>query len=117
MSLADELARKHVVNEYKDATPLAEQYKLEKEKATADGKPWVKVIDVKVNPDNVKHGFFEIDWNDQFIDMLFDHGFTGESQEAVVDKWFNAVIMEIMDNSEHDGSVMGGNVVDFLQQP
>ena len=27
-------------------------------------KPWVKVLNMDVNPENPRNGFFELDWND-----------------------------------------------------
>ena len=32
----------------------------EKEQATKDGKPWVKVLDTNVDQDNPKYGYFEL---------------------------------------------------------
>ena len=32
----------------------------EKEQASKKGEPWVGVLDTKVNPDNIKNGFFEL---------------------------------------------------------
>jgi hypothetical protein len=43
---------------------------LPKERATARGEPWVSVLDTKVNKDNPRNGFFELDWNDLFIVQL-----------------------------------------------
>jgi len=40
----------------------------EKEIATKKGKAWVAVLDTQVNPDNIRNGFFELDWNNQFIE-------------------------------------------------
>ena len=42
----------------------------EKEEATAKNEPWVAVLDTQLNPDNIKNGFFELDWNNQFIEEL-----------------------------------------------
>jgi len=46
----------------------------EKEEATSKGEPWVAVLDTQLNPDNIKNGFFELDWNNQFIEELLDAG-------------------------------------------
>ena len=53
--------------------------------------PMVKVIQVNVNPENPKNGFFELDWNDEFVNMLKQNGYTGESQEEIVDRWFQSL--------------------------
>jgi hypothetical protein len=39
----------------------------------------VKVLQVNVNPENPRNGFFELDWNDEFVNMLKQNGYTGES--------------------------------------
>ena len=38
--------------------------------------PWVKVLNLNVNPENPRNGFFELDWNDEFVNMLKQSGFT-----------------------------------------
>jgi len=32
--------------------------------------PIVKVLNLNVNPENPRNGFFELDWNDEFVNML-----------------------------------------------
>jgi len=61
-----------------------------KARATARGEPYVAVLDTKVNPDNVRNGFFELDWNDEFIVQLKQagYGFDGDPDEEIVDRWF-----------------------------
>ena len=72
---------------------------LEKEKAqaTKDKKPWVAVLDTQVNPDNIKNGFFELDWNNAFIEQLIDAGYTGEQPEHIVDQWFRTIATQMLD--------------------
>jgi hypothetical protein len=61
-----------------------------KERATQRGDPWVAVLDTHVNKDNVRNGFFELDWNAEFIVQLKQagYGFEGDPDEEVVDRWF-----------------------------
>tara|TARA_Y100000389_G_scaffold97249_1_gene94014 strand:+ start:83 stop:466 length:384 start_codon:yes stop_codon:yes gene_type:complete len=72
---------------------------LEKEKAqaTKDKKPWVAVLDTQVNPDNIKNGFFELDWNNEFIEQLIDAGYQGEEPEQIVDQWFRTIATQVLD--------------------
>ena len=74
----------------------------EKEQATKDGKPWVGVLDTKVNPDNIKNGFFELDWNNEFIEQLLDAGYTGETNEDIVDAWFKTIARQILEDEGLD---------------
>ena len=61
-----------------------------KERANAKGEPWVAVLDTHVNKENVRNGFFELDWNDQFVLQLKQagYGFDGDPDEEIVDRWF-----------------------------
>jgi len=61
-----------------------------KARATARGEPWVSVLDTHINKDNVRNGFFELDWNEQFIVQLKQagYGFDGDPDEEIVDRWF-----------------------------
>jgi hypothetical protein len=61
-----------------------------KERATARGEPYVAVLDTKVNLDNVRNGFFELDWNEEFVLQLkkAGYGFDGDPEEEIVDRWF-----------------------------
>ena len=72
----------------------------EKEDATRAGKAWVGVLDTQVNPDNIKNGFFELDWNNKFIEELLDAGYSGETNEDIVNGWFKTIAMQIL---EEDG--------------
>jgi len=76
---------------------------LEKEKAAATkaGKAWVAVLDTQVNPDNIRNGFFELDWNNQFIEELLDAGYKGETNEQIVDSWFRTIVIQMLEEEGH----------------
>lgn len=61
-----------------------------KEIATIKKEPWVDVVKVHVNTDDVRNGFFELDWNQYFIVQLKNAGYgaEGDSDEFVIDHWF-----------------------------
>jgi hypothetical protein len=80
----------------------------EKEAATKAGQPWVAVLDTQVNPDNIKNGFFELDWNNEFIEQLLDAGYSGESNEEIVDAWFKTIVSQMLeDEGESTDREMG----------
>jgi|TARA_B110000285_G_C15070126_1_gene587422 hypothetical protein len=84
-----------------DPTPEEDRraaLELEKEQATKANKAWVAVLDTQVNPDNIKNGFFELDWNNQFIEELLDAGYTGETNEAIVDSWFKSIVVQMLED-------------------
>lgn len=64
--------------------------------ATAKGEPYIAVIDTQVNADNIRNGFFELDWNNEFIEQLIDAGYKGESNEQIVDQWFRTVVTQML---------------------
>jgi hypothetical protein len=68
----------------------------EKEAATKKGEAWVAVLDTQVNPDNIKNGFFELDWNNEFIEQLLDAGYSGETNEQIVDAWFRTIVYQML---------------------
>jgi len=69
--------------------------KTEKEMATERKEPWVSVLNTHVNPDNIRNGFFELDWNEYFVLQLRTAGYTGDSDEAVVDSWFSELCRNV----------------------
>jgi len=58
--------------------------------------PWVEVKHMEVNPEDPKAGYMELDWNDEFVMMLQSKGYKGESDESVVNKWFNDVCRTVL---------------------
>ena len=66
-----------------------------KELATERNESYIAVLDTKVNKDNVKNGFFELDWNELFIVELRLAGYYGETDEEIVDKWFQDLCRNI----------------------
>lgn len=74
----------------------------EKEAATKEGKPWVAVLDTQINPENIRNGFFELDWNNEFIEQLLDAGYKGETQEQIVDSWFRTIVIQMLEEEGMD---------------
>ena len=78
--------------------------KSPKEIATERGEPWVSVLSVELDPDNIGNGAFELDWNDKFVTNLVRAGYQskpGEEDSAIVDRWFQEVCRNVvMENFE-----------------
>ena len=72
------------------------QYEYDKQIAEINKEPYVNVLKLDVNPENAKAGFMELDWNDHFVKFLHNNGYTGDSDEAVVNKWFNDVCRTVL---------------------
>lgn len=79
-----------------------ETLEAEKAAATKAGKPWIAVLDTQVNPNDIKNGFFELDWNNEFIEELIDAGYKGETPEQMVDKWFRTIVTQMLQDEGMD---------------
>jgi hypothetical protein len=89
---ASERASK-VIEESAEAERLA---KLSpKELATEKKESYIAVLDTKLNKDNVRNGFFELDWNEYFVVELRLAGYNGDTDETVVDQWFQDLCRNI----------------------
>ena len=95
-----------------EAQLAEEQAKMNpKDRATARGEPYVAVLDTHVNKDNIRNGFFELDWNDLFIVELkkAGYGFEGDPEEEIVDRWFRDLAGNMLAEAGQDTSrVYGG---------
>ena len=74
--------------EVKPSTP-AER----KEHATKLKQPWCEVIAFRTTPDNIRYGFFELDWNQYQIELLIREGFgsEGDPEEDIIGRWFKYI--------------------------
>ena len=66
-----------------------------KEEATAKKEPYVAVLNTHINTDNIRNGFFELDWNEYFILKLTEAGYKGDTEEAIVDQWFRDLCRDV----------------------
>ena len=75
-----------------------------KERATAKGEAWVAVLDTHVNKDNIRNGFFELDWNAEFVVQLKQagYGFDGDPEEEIVDRWFKDLARNVLADEGQD---------------
>lgn len=82
-----------------------------KELATEKKESYIAVLDTKVNKDNVRNGFFELDWNEYFIVELRLAGYQGETEEEIVDKWFQDLCRNIGNEAGVDMERRGSGYV------
>ena len=82
-----------------------------KEAATAKKEPWVAVLDTHVNKDNIRNGFFELDWNEYFVLQLKEAGYKGDTEEAVVDQWFQELCKGVGSESGVDMDRRGSGFI------
>ena len=83
-----------------------------KDRATVKGEPWVSVLDTHVNKDNIRNGFFELDWNELFVLQLKQagYGFDGDPDEEIVDRWFRDIVRNMLGEEGLDTSRGAGYI-------
>jgi hypothetical protein len=79
--------------------------------ATEKKEPWVAVLDTHVNKDNIRNGFFELDWNEYFVLQLKEAGYKGDTEEAVVDQWFQELCKGVGSESGVDMDRRGSGFI------
>lgn len=73
--------------------------KTEKELATERGEPWVQVLRIDVDPENLHQGAFELDWNEIFVARLIKAGYMmkrDDTDAEIVDRWFQNVCRHVV---------------------
>lgn len=120
---AEVAAAEKLAKQATEAAALAkaaeEQAKMTpKERATAKGEAWVAVLDTKVNADNPRNGFFELDWNDLFVVQLKQagYGFDGDPDEEIVDRWFRDLARNLLGEEGQDMG-RGAGFIDVTKLP
>lgn len=70
-----------------------------KDLATARGEPYVAVLSMEIDPNDVQNGAFELDWNDKFVANLIRAGYQMNPKDTdadIVDRWFTAVCRNVV---------------------
>jgi hypothetical protein len=80
-------------------TPRAKKPELTpKEKATAAGEPYIAILQVDLDPNDLNNGSFDLDWNDKFVTNLIKQGYrirADDTDAMIVDRWFQTVCRNI----------------------
>ena len=88
----------------KSADPVKSKKKSDKDIATQKGEPYIAILSMDVDPNNINAGSFEFDWNDKFIANLSRAGYQGKTDADLVDQWFQSVcrnvVLETYEQSE-----------------
>ena len=73
--------------------------KSAKDIATEKGEPYVAILSVELDPENIGNGAFELDWNDKFISNLVRAGYQAkpnETEDVIVDRGFAEVCKNVI---------------------
>ena len=80
------------------APPKSKKKLTPKEEATANGEPYVAILKVDIDPNDINNGAFELDWNDKFLTNLIKQGYRMDPKDTdndIVDRWFQTVCRNI----------------------
>ena len=97
----DWIKKKRKKNRVVDTTPPAppKVEKTAKEIATEKGEPYIAILSMDVDPENLHQGAFELDWNDKFVANLVRAGYQMKPTAAdadIVDRWFQNVCRHVV---------------------
>ena len=73
--------------------------KTAKQIATENNEPYVAIITMDIDPENLHQGAFELDWNEIFIARLVKAGYMMKPTDAdsdIVDRWFQNVCRHVV---------------------
>jgi hypothetical protein len=84
---------KSIVNNESNSTS---KKKSAKELATERGDPYVTILSMDVDPENIHQGAFELDWNEKFVANLIRAGYVGKTDADIVDQWFQNVCRHVV---------------------
>lgn len=84
-----------------------------KERATKKGEAWVQVLDTHVNENDIRNGFFELDWNQKFVEELITAGYGTEQdpEEEIVDRWFRDIVSQMLAEEGLDPQSRGSGYI------
>jgi hypothetical protein len=88
--------------------------KSEKDLATERGEPYVAMLSMEVDPDNLHQGSFELDWNEKFVANLVRAGYQmkpDDTDNDIVDRWFQAVCRNVVLETWEQEQAMNPNRV------
>jgi hypothetical protein len=70
------------------------------------------VLNTHVNKENVRNGFFELDWNEHFVLQLKQEGYgvEGDNDEEIVDRWFRELCANVVVDGDYGGPVETGSL-------
>lgn len=88
-----------------------------KELATKAGEPYVNVLSMELDPNDIHNGAFELDFNEIFVARLVKAGYMKKPDDTdtmIVDRWFQdvcrTIVLEMYEQQQADPSNRDSNV-------
>ena len=97
MGIFDRFRKKTDKSEVKEKPTKVK--KSAKDMATEKKEPYVNVLSMDVDPDNLHAGAFELDWNEYFVARLVKAGYMmnkDDTDAEIVDRWFQNVCRHVV---------------------
>jgi hypothetical protein len=116
MKFFDQIKKRFAKKQTKEAaTPRAPKVeKSAKDLATERGEPYVAMLSMEVDPENLHQGSFELDWNEKFVANLVRAGYQmrpDDTDNDIVDRWFQAVCRNVVLETWEQEQAMNPNRV------
>ena len=73
--------------------------KTAKQIATENNEPYVSIVKMDIDPNNLHQGAFELDWNEIFVARLVKAGYMMKPDDAdadIVDRWFQNICRHVV---------------------
>ena len=99
--------------EVKSESPKPKK-KSEKDLANERGEPYVTILSMEIDPENMQSGAFELDWNEKFVANLVRAGYqmrADDTDNDIVDRWFQAVCRNVVLETWEQEQAMNPNRV------
>ena len=116
MKFFDQIKKRFTKKKSKEAvSPRAPRVeKSAKDLATERGEPYVAMLSMEVDPENLHQGSFELDWNEKFVANLVRAGYQmrpDDTDNDIVDRWFQAVCRNVVLETWEQEQAMNPNRV------
>jgi hypothetical protein len=112
MGIFDRFRKKPEPVKVKAEPKQREPVKTEKELATEKNEPYVAMVRMDIDPDNLHQGAFELDWNEIFVARLVKAGYMMKPDDVdadIVDRWFQNVCRHVvMETWEQEQAIIKG---------
>ena len=79
--------------------PMPKKHKSAKDIATEKGDPYVAIVSMDIDPENIHQGSFELDWNEKFVSNLIRAGYMikrDDTDAEIIDRWFQNVCRHVV---------------------
>ena len=105
----EELAHAKLAIDLEHEVITKQQY--EHKKADLNKEPYVAVIGIDFDDKNPSKGYFELDFNEYFVEYLANNGYDGIEPEEIVNEWFsdlckNIVLEDMVDENGNPKSFL-----------